>query len=257
MKTEWAASDKMMGAIGEIMRGGTASALWLVGLPLTGLRITLTAQTHEAARRLIAAHSGRFLRICKISVKISGTPPAAGTGCVVCHNEASFADVVAYLAMMWPYVDRATGADLYAIFPFMRTASRKAAIELVPRGNRLGTEHLMQKAVLAVKSGERLGWGGEGRISGIDGVARFKVGASLVAIRAQAPLVPVLIYGGHRLLPLGSVRAREGEIHIRFGEPIATTGLDDTDARALTDRAQSVVALMYEDFRKQRAEMSR
>ncbi len=133
----------------------------------------------------------------------------------------------------------------------LRAATRKAAIELVPRGNRLGTERLIEKAVLAVKSGERLGWGGEGRISGQDGAARFKVGASLVAIRSQAPIIPMMIYGGHRLLPLGSIRARPGEIHIRFGEPILTTGLDGTDARDLADKAQAATAAMYAEFKVQ------
>ncbi|SIT86161.1 1-acyl-sn-glycerol-3-phosphate acyltransferase [Yoonia rosea] len=242
---------KIMGALAEIIRGGYASALWISGLSFTSLRIVLTAKTPDAARRLIAAHSRRFLDICQIKVTISGTPPKAGSGCVLCHNEASFADVAAYLAVMWPHVDRAAGADLYAIFPFMRAATRKAAIELVPRGNRAGTERLIEKAVLAVKSGERLGWGGEGRISGQDGVARFKVGASLVAIRSQAPIIPVMIYGGHRLLPLGSIRARRGEIHIRFGAPISTTGLDDTDARALADKTQAATAEMYADFKTQ------
>jgi 1-acyl-sn-glycerol-3-phosphate acyltransferase len=240
-----------MGALNEFIRGGTASALWITSLPFTCLRIALTTNNRQAARQLMAAHSNQFLAICQISVELSGTPPEAGDGCVVCHNEASFADVAAYLAVMWPHIDRATGADLYAFFPFMRTASRKAEIELVPRGNRLGTEQLIEKAVQAVKSGERLGWGGEGRISGKDGVARFKLGASLVAIRSQAPIVPVMIYGGHRLLPLGSIRARPGEIHIRFGEPIPTTGLDDNDARDLADRAQAIVTSMYEEFRKE------
>lgn len=242
---------KIMGAFGEVIRGGYASALWISGLSFTSLRVVLTAKTPEAARRLIAAHSHRFLDICQIKVTISGTPPKAGSGCVVCHNEASFADVAAYLAVMWPHVDRAAGADLYAIFPFMRAATRKAAIELVPRGNRAGTERLIEKAVQAVKSGERMGWGGEGRISGQDGVARFKVGAGLVAIRSQAPIIPVMIYGGHRLLPLGSIRARPGEIHIRFGAPISTTGLDDTDARDLADKAQAATAAMYAEFKVQ------
>jgi 1-acyl-sn-glycerol-3-phosphate acyltransferase len=242
---------KIMGALGEVIRGGFASALWISGLSLTSLRIVLTAENPDAARRLIAAHSQRFLDICQIKVTISGTPPKAGSGCVLCHNEASFADVAAYLAVMWPHVDRAAGADLYAIFPFMRAATHKAAIELVPHGNRAGTERLIEKAVLAVKSGERLGWGGEGRISGQDGVARFKVGASLVAIRSQAPIIPVMIYGGHRLLPLGSIRARPGEIHIRFGEPISTTGRDDTHARDLADKAQAATAAMYAEFKVQ------
>ncbi len=117
---------------------------------------------------------------------------------------------------------------------------------MVPRGNRLATEALMARMVEAVKSGERLAWGGEGRISGIDGVARFKVGAALIAIRAQVPIYPVAFCGGQRLLPFKSIRARPGTIKVRFGAPVSTAGLQESDARDLADRTQSIVAAMYE-----------
>jgi len=240
-----------MGTLGEILRGGRASARWLTGAPFVNLRIALTAKDHHHARRLIEAHFTRFLETCRISVNVGGTPPEPGRGCVVCYNETSFADVAAFGTVMWPYVDRAAAADLYAFLPFGRSATRRAAIELVPRGNRAATERLLEKMVQAVKAGERIAWGGEGRLSGRDGVARFKVGASLIAIRAQVPIIPLVFYGGHRLLPLGSIRARAGTIHVRFGAPIPTSGLKDDDARALADQTQAVVAGMYEGLRTQ------
>ncbi|MFN6005048.1 MAG: lysophospholipid acyltransferase family protein, partial [Paracoccaceae bacterium] len=209
-------------------------------------RIARTAQTKEDARRMIEAHFGRFLADCRISVEVEGTPPEPGKGCVVCYNESSFADVAAFGKVMWPHVDRAAAADLYAYFPYGRTSARKASIELVPRGKRLATERLLEQMVVAVKAGERLAWGGEGRISGKDGVARFKIGASLIAIRSQAPIIPVAFCGGQRLMPFKSIRARPGTIHVRFGAPIPTSGMQENDLRDLADHAQTVVASMYE-----------
>jgi 1-acyl-sn-glycerol-3-phosphate acyltransferase len=112
----------------------------------------------------------------------------------------------------------------------------------------------MDRMVAAVTAGERLAWGGEGRISGRDGVARFKLGASLIAIRAKAPVIPVVFCGGHRLLPFGSVRARPGRIRVRFGAPIPTSGLTEDDARALADRTQAIVEGMYADLQRESAE---
>lgn len=243
-----------MGKLDEIFRGGRASASWLCGVPFVNFRITLTAKNDQQARRLIAAHFTRFLDTCQIGVDLSGTPPEAGRGCVVCYNEASFADVAAFSTVMWPHIDRAAAADLYAYFPFGRSSARKAGIELVPRGNRAGTEQLLEKMVRAVKAGERVAWGGEGRLSGQDGVARFKVGASLIAIRSQAPVIPLVFYGGHRSMPLRSIRARPGRIHACFGTPIQTSGLTDDDARDLADRTHAVIAGMYDGFRKEKAE---
>ncbi|HQU70551.1 MAG TPA: lysophospholipid acyltransferase family protein [Albidovulum sp.] len=240
-----------MGTLGEILRGGRASARWFCGAPFVNLRIALTAKDAQHARRLIEAHFTRFLETCQISVDVGGTPPEPGAGCVVCYNEASFADVAAFGKVMWPHIDRAAAADLYAYLPFGRSSARKAAIELVPRGNRLATERLLEVMVRAAKAGERLAWGGEGRLSGQDGVARFKIGASLIAIRAQVPVIPMVFYGGYRVLPLGSIRARPGTIHARFGAPIPTAGLEDDDARDLADHTQAIVARMYEGLRQQ------
>ncbi|SPH17485.1 hypothetical protein DEA8626_01008 [Defluviimonas aquaemixtae] len=116
---------------------------------------------------------------------------------------------------------------------------------MVPRGNRLATERLLKRMVAAVRRGERLAWGGEGRLYGRDGIGRFKVGASLIAIRAQAPLIPVVFHGGHHALPLGSIRARSGRIRVRFGTPIPTTGLKEEEARGLADHVQEEVARIY------------
>jgi 1-acyl-sn-glycerol-3-phosphate acyltransferase len=239
-----------LGTLGEIFRGGGASAAWLCGVPFVNLRIAVTATNEQEARRLIAAHCGRFLDTCRISVDVGGVPPEPGKGCIVCYNEASFADVMAFGKVMWPHIERTAIAELYGYFPFGRSSCRKAAMELVPRGNRLGTERLMEQMVERVKEGERLAWGGEGRITGLDGVGRFKVGASLIAIRAGAPIVPVVFCGGHRVLPFPSVRARPGRIRVRFGAPVPTAGLIEENARDLADHVQSVIAAMFADLQQ-------
>jgi 1-acyl-sn-glycerol-3-phosphate acyltransferase len=238
-----------MGALGETVRGASASAAWVCGAPFVNARVTRSAKSPQQARAMIAAHFGRFLDACRIRVQIGGSPPAAGTGCVLCYNETSFADVAAFCTVMWTHVDRAAAADLYAYVPFGRSSARKAAIELVPRGDRVATGQILDRMVQAVRSGERVAWGGEGRLSGRDGVARFKLGASLIAIRSQAPIIPVAYFGGHQALPLRSVRARPGTIQVEFGAPIPTAGLTEDDARSLADHTQSTVAGMYERLR--------
>ena len=187
------------GLIGECWRSGSASLQFLLGAPLANARVALTARTKEEARAIVARHFSRFLDRCGVRVSVDGAFPEPGKGCVLCYNETSFVDVAAFSVTMWPHVDRAAAADLYAYVPGARAACRKAAIELVPRGNRAGTDHLLDRMVAAVRQGERVAWGGEGRLSGIDGGSRFKGGARLIAIRAPAlrsPLTPRLLPDG-------------------------------------------------------------
>jgi len=58
---------KIMGALGEIIRGVSASASWLLGLPFVNLRIVLTAKDHHGARQLMAAHLNRRSAVADIS----------------------------------------------------------------------------------------------------------------------------------------------------------------------------------------------
>ena len=242
--------------IEENWRGGLASLGLLVGAPIMFAQVALRAKDREDAHDLIAGRFSRFLDACRISVSVEGELPELGTGCVVCHNETSFVDVAAYFVAIWPSVDRLTGADLYGYIPFSRMACRKVAIEMVPRGNRKGTDALLTRMVAAVKQGERVGWGGEGRLSGKDGVGRFKVGGSLIAIRAQAPVIPVVIHGGHDAMPLGTVRARPGEVRIRFCEPVPTSGYAEADARSFADKLQAETVRNYDDLSERRPILS-
>lgn len=237
-----------MRALMERWRAGSAMLRWLLGTPLANLRVLATAKDRKQAQEIVMQRSERVLATCRITVEISGTAPLPGMGGVLVYNETSFADVFAFSAIMWKHIDRASAADVYAWIPFARAASSRAGIALVPRGNRTGTERVLTEMVEAVKAGERVAWGGEGRLSGRDEVLRFKVGASLIAIRAGAPLVPVAFHGGHQAIPLGSIRACPGVIRVRFGPPLSTTGLGDDAARDLSDRAQVVVTTMYAEL---------
>ena len=238
--------------IGENWRGGRASLRFLAAAPIVNAQVALRAKDREDARDMFARHFRRFLDTCQVSVSLDGEFPEPGKGCILCYNETSFVDVAAYCVSMWPYVDRAAAADLYAYFPFARAAFRKAAIEMVPRGNREATDQLLERMVSAAKQGERVAWGGEGRLSGKDGVGRFKIGASLIAIRAQVPVIPVVFQGGHHAMPLGTFRARPGEVRIRFCKSVPTAGYVEADAREFADRLQAEFVRIYRQLAEKR-----
>lgn len=241
---------RRMDKIAETWRGTRASLVWLSEAPIVNARIALSTMNKEQARMLMASQCAKFLATCRVNVEMHGEPPSPGKGCVLNYNETSFADVMAYGSSLWGHIDRAAAAELYGYLPFGRSAARKAGIELVPRGNRQATERLLHKIVAALKRGERLAWGGEGRLQGQDAVGRFKVGGSLIAIRAQVPIIPLVFCGGHQVMPLGSMRARAGKILIRFGAPIPTTGLKEDEARSLADQVQEIAVEIYAELKE-------
>lgn len=242
-------------SIQENWRGGKASLRFLLGTPAAMGRIARGAQVGRLARAPLESLFAKYLEDCRFEVIVEGEIPAAGTGCILSHNETSFADLAAYFVAIWPHVDRLAGADVYRHIPFARKACAKIDIELVARGNRRSTDPLVDRMVAAAKAGKRVGWGGEGRLSGRDGVGRFKVGGSIIAIRAKAPVIPVVIHGGHHAMQLGTVRARPGKIHVRFCKPVSTEHYEEADARDLADKLQQVVSENYTALSEREADV--
>ena len=80
-----------------------------------------------------------------------------------------------------------------------------------------------------------------------DGTLRdFKDGASFIAIKAQAALVPLALIGTREVLPMGSALLRRGRVVVRVGDPIDTKGMTLKDRAALTETARERVAALLE-----------
>ncbi len=70
-------------------------------------------------------------------------------------------------------------------------------------------------------------------------------GAAYIAIKAQAPLVPITLIGTYELLPIHVYALRPRPLKMVVGEPISTVGLTAKDAEALTERLRSVIHDTY------------
>ena len=234
-----------MQAMIETARVSYSMLRWLILSPWMMFRIAYLAPDFSAGRQVLIDSALRMLRVCRFEVVTKGAPPSIGSGCVLCYNESSFADVFAIVGTVFPFVDHATAADVFGKIPFARLAQKRIAIHLVRRGNRAATDALIDEMVVQLRDGQRVCWGGEGRQSGVDGIGHFKIGASLVAIRAQVPIVPVVVHGGHRRLRSGTFRARPGQIVVTYGEPVSTAGLTEADARNFTDQLRDRFVAIY------------
>jgi len=85
----------------------------------------------------------------------------------------------------------------------------------------------------------------EGGRSSTGHLQEFMNGAFYVAIRAQAPVVPIAIVGTHELLPMNSFHLRTGTVEMIIGEPIPTTGMHVRDMDKLAAQVRRVIADMY------------
>jgi 1-acyl-sn-glycerol-3-phosphate acyltransferase len=80
-------------------------------------------------------------------------------------------------------------------------------------------------AVRALRSGMPLFVFPEGARTPDGTTQPFLAGAAFLAIRAQVPLVPIALSGVYDLLPIHTRHFYPGEIMLRVGEPISTSGM--------------------------------
>jgi 1-acyl-sn-glycerol-3-phosphate acyltransferase len=124
--------------------------------------------------------------------------------------------------------------------PILPRAFRTAGFIPVDRRNRAGAMQSIDTAAASIRAGASFVIFPEGTRSKTDELLPFKKGGFVMAIRAQAPIVPVAVQGGRAAMRKGSWIIRPVTVSIRVGAPIETAGLglDDRDDLILRVRHQ-------------------
>jgi 1-acyl-sn-glycerol-3-phosphate acyltransferase len=101
----------------------------------------------------------------------------------------------------------------------------------VPRENRDEAFRAIERAADSIRSGNSFLIFPEGTRSRTDELLPFKKGGFVMALSAQAPIVPVAVSGGRASMRKGSWVVRPVSVDVRIGEPVETAGMtaDDRD----------------------------
>jgi 1-acyl-sn-glycerol-3-phosphate acyltransferase len=75
----------------------------------------------------------------------------------------------------------------------------------------------------------------------------FKKGGFIMAIEAQAPIVPVAVRGGRDAMRKGSRIVHPVHVSVRIGAPIPTSGLVIDDRDALIERVRGEVEKLLDE----------
>lgn len=101
----------------------------------------------------------------------------------------------------------------------------------------------IERAVSFIKKGGNVCSTIEGVRSKDGTLNPFKKGPIVMAIKAQAPISPLLMFGSKEVLPYGSAYIRPGEVVMKMLKPISTVGFDYDDRDQFVERLECIARM--------------
>jgi 1-acyl-sn-glycerol-3-phosphate acyltransferase len=236
----------LIAAIRSIATYVAVSLYVLIVAPPGMLIAQLTgAKKHLYVLGHIGVRLGNFL--AGIRYRIAGKERVPlDRGVVVCANHQSNVEPPLLFDVVHPMMHILYKAEIDAI-PVLARAFRYGGFLPVDRRNKEAALRSIDAGAASIRAGNSFMIFPEGTRSKTGALLPFKKGGFIMAIKAQAPIVPVAAQGGRDAMRHGSWIIRPVTVSIRIGDPIETAGyrLDQRDELIAIVRAR-IQALLAE-----------
>jgi 1-acyl-sn-glycerol-3-phosphate acyltransferase len=187
-------------------------------------------------------HFGAWLalKLAGIRYRVAGrgnVPPAA---VVFCSNHESNVDPPVLFHVLHPQLHILYKAELHR-FPIMGTVFDVGGFVPIDRGDRDKALGSISRGAASLRAGNSFLIFPEGTRSRTGELLPFKKGGFIMAIEAQAPVVPVAIQGARAAMRKGSAFVHPVRVTVRIGQPIPTAGMTSADRDRLIQEVRREV----------------
>jgi 1-acyl-sn-glycerol-3-phosphate acyltransferase len=187
------------------------------------------------------------LALSGIRVRVAGAQNVPhNRAAVFCSNHQSNVDPPILFDALHPRMHILYKAEIDAI-PILARSFRLGGFIPIDRRNKEAALRAIETGAASIRAGNSFLIFPEGTRSRTADLLPFKKGGFVMALKAQAPIVPVAVQGGRAAMRKGSSIIRPVTVSIRVGEPIETAGLALENRDALITRTrQRIEALLAE-----------
>jgi 1-acyl-sn-glycerol-3-phosphate acyltransferase len=159
---------------------------------------------------------------------------------ILASNHQSTFDIFAFLGYLPIQFRWIAKAELFHT-PFMGWAMSRIGYIAIERESPKKAYRSLLQAAERVKNGVSVMIFPEGTRS-LDGkLQSFKKGLFLVALKSQAPILPITISGTGKIMQKGDWHFHRGNVRIMIDPPIETTGLPPEKEEELSARVRNVL----------------
>ncbi len=183
------------------------------------------------------------LRLAGMRLEVEGQEylPAPDQPVIFVGNHQSNFDILSYFAGLPLQFRWMAKAELFRV-PFFGLAMRRSGYIAIERSDRRKAMQSIMVAAERIRSGTSVVIFPEGTRSADGRLQEFKKGGFLIALKAQVPIVPVVINGSSQVMAKGDLKFRSGTIRFRILPQIETAGLTNKDSDALMTQVRNAIA---------------
>jgi len=202
-----------------------ATTVYVLVVGPIGLLGALAFRSKDLLYRLGHGGVGLALGLAGIRYTVVGRHRIPAQRAVVfCANHQSNVDPPVLFRALHPRLHILYKAELRSL-PVLGRVFEVGGFVAVQRENRDAAFASIEEAAASIRRGNSFLIFPEGTRSKTDQLLPFKKGGLVMALRAQAPIVPVAITGGREAMRKGSAFVRPVHVTVRIGEPLETVGL--------------------------------
>lgn len=191
-------------------------------------------------RKKIVTFARRCLKVTGTKVEIEGLEHIPEEATLTVFNHQGLFDAFILIGCVPNTFCVVAKKELEKV-PLLSDWMRAGHCLFIDRSSVKAGMQVIHKGVENLKNGINVSIAPEGTRNLGKEMLEFKGGAFMMATKAEAPILPIVIDGTHRIFEANGNRIKPATVKVKILPPIPTKGMDRADQKALPDKTRALM----------------